>query len=131
MRMYRTRDRADRGQSLVEFALVIPIFLLIVIGLFDVGRAVFAYNTVSNAARAAARVAIVNQDTTAVEARAREMAPGLDNRLTVSQEPCSVRECDYVVTVTYDYEPATPLIGRLFNPTIASTASMQVEFPNP
>jgi Flp pilus assembly protein TadG len=50
-----------RGQSLVEFALVIPIIILLIVGFFEIGRAVFAYNTISNAARQAVRVAIVNQ----------------------------------------------------------------------
>jgi Flp pilus assembly protein TadG len=50
-----------RGQSLVEFALVIPIIILLVVGFVEIGRAVFAYNTVANAARQAVRVAAVNQ----------------------------------------------------------------------
>ena len=50
--MSRIRRRLERGQALVEFALVIPIFLLMLVALFDLGRAVFAYNTLTNAARA-------------------------------------------------------------------------------
>lgn len=49
------------GQSLVEFSLVIPIFVLLVVGFFEIGRAVFAYNTIASAARQGARVAAVNQ----------------------------------------------------------------------
>jgi len=56
-----TSPGAARGQSLVEFALVIPIILLLVVGFFEIGRAVFAYNTIANAARQAVRVAAVNQ----------------------------------------------------------------------
>jgi Flp pilus assembly protein TadG len=56
-----TPRRGVRGQSLVEFALVIPIILLLVVGFFEIGRAVFAYNTIANAARQAVRVAAVNQ----------------------------------------------------------------------
>lgn len=54
------RDR-PRGQSLVEFALVFPIIILLIVGFFEIGRAVFAFNTIANAARQAARVATVNQ----------------------------------------------------------------------
>lgn len=58
----RARARAGaRGQSLVEFALVIPIIILLVVVFVEIGRAVFAYNTIANAARQAARVAAVNQ----------------------------------------------------------------------
>ena len=56
----RTR-RDDRGQSLVEFALVFPIIVLLVMAFMEVGRAVYAFNTIGNAARQAARVAAVNQ----------------------------------------------------------------------
>jgi Flp pilus assembly protein TadG len=52
-------SRADRGQSLAEFALVFPIFLIIVFAIIDVGRFVYTANTVSNSAREAARVGSV------------------------------------------------------------------------
>jgi hypothetical protein len=55
------RRRREHGQSLVEFALVIPIIVLMIASFVEIGRAVFAYNTVANAARQGARVAIVNQ----------------------------------------------------------------------
>lgn len=113
----------------MEFALIIPIFLLVVVGLFDVGRAVYGYNTVANAARAAARVAIVNQNAADIEARAREMAVGLGGAaITVTQSPCDFAGCLYGVTVTWDYQPATPLIGDLFDPQISSTTEMVVEY---
>lgn len=51
------RRRAGRGQSLVEFALVIPIFLLLLCAIIDGGRLVFAYNQMSQVTRAVARVA--------------------------------------------------------------------------
>src|SRR3954447_5801980 len=51
----------EGGQALVEFALAFPIMVLILFGIFDLGRAVYAYNTVANAARDGARVAMVNQ----------------------------------------------------------------------
>src|SRR6478735_7347122 len=63
--------RRDRGQALMEFALVIPLFLLLMVALFDMGRAVFAYNTLTNAAREGARMAIVNQDKPSIIARAK------------------------------------------------------------
>lgn len=47
--------------GLVEFALVFPLIVLLLFGLIDLGRAVFAYSTLANAVRQGARVAIVNQ----------------------------------------------------------------------
>jgi Flp pilus assembly protein TadG len=55
-----TASRA-RGQALVEFALVIPLIALIIFGAVDLGRAVYAYTTIANAARDGARIAAVNQ----------------------------------------------------------------------
>jgi Flp pilus assembly protein TadG len=53
------RRRRFRGQSLVEFALILPIFLLILFGLVDMGRAVYANSTLSQASREAARLVSV------------------------------------------------------------------------
>jgi Flp pilus assembly protein TadG len=57
----RGERRDGRGQALVEFALVFPLIVLLLFGVFDLGRAVYAYNTIANAARQGARVADVNQ----------------------------------------------------------------------
>jgi Flp pilus assembly protein TadG len=57
----RRRRRHQHGQSLVEFALVLPIIVLLIMAFMEVGRAVFAFNTIANAARQGARVAAVNQ----------------------------------------------------------------------
>ena len=65
----RTRHRiaarhvapAHRGQALVEFAFVFPLIALLVFAFIDIGRAVFSYTTLTNAAREAARVAVVSQ----------------------------------------------------------------------
>jgi Flp pilus assembly protein TadG len=48
----------QRSQALIEFALVSPVLLLLTFGVVDVGRAVFYYDTINNAAREGARVAV-------------------------------------------------------------------------
>ncbi len=54
------RKRATRrGQALVEFSLSIMVFIVMLMGIFDVGRAIFMYNGVSEAAREIARRAAV------------------------------------------------------------------------
>lgn len=50
----------ERGQSLVEFALVLPVLLLLIFGLLDVARAVWQENTLAFAAREGSRYAIVH-----------------------------------------------------------------------
>jgi len=44
------------GQSMIEFALILPLFVLFIIGIFELGRAFFSYIAVTNAAREGARV---------------------------------------------------------------------------
>lgn len=56
----RTRRRPNEGQTLVEFALVIPIMLLFLLGIVDLGRGIYIYSVVSNVAREGARYAIVH-----------------------------------------------------------------------
>jgi Flp pilus assembly protein TadG len=51
--------RADGGQALVEFALVAPVLLLLVVGIFEFGRAWNAHQAVTDAAREGARAAVV------------------------------------------------------------------------
>ena len=55
----RRRRRDPRGQTLIEFALVLPIFLLMLFGMIDMGRFVYGHSTLSQAAREGARVASV------------------------------------------------------------------------
>ncbi len=59
--MLRRAGKAEeRGQTLVEFALVFPIIILLMVGVFDVGRLVFINNSLSDGARQAARHATIN-----------------------------------------------------------------------
>jgi Flp pilus assembly protein TadG len=79
--MTRLRRRAagagrHRGQTLSEFALVIPLVILIFMGIFDLGRAVYAFTTISNAAREGARVLIVDQGQTGGVYKAQSEASG-------------------------------------------------------
>ena len=131
------RNRGHRGQALVEFALILPIFMLILVGLIDFGRAVYAYNTVNQAAREAARLAIVDQTVAHVQDEGAKSAVSLgigaadiivDFRdRTTPDVPGSclaavagdenntdgIVFCIAVVTVPYEYEAATPIIGNL------------------
>jgi Flp pilus assembly protein TadG len=49
-----------RGQALVEFALVAPLFFVLLFGIIEVGRFIFYYEVLNNATREGARYAIVN-----------------------------------------------------------------------
>jgi len=132
------------GQSLVEFALVLPILLLIVVALFDVGMYVFAANDITNAARKGVRVAIVDQTSGAAANAAIEQATGLGlttadvsvafysaEDLSKQCAPVQVN-CIAEVTVSYEWEPIAKsvlLLGLIFpDPiTLSTTSRMPVE----
>jgi Flp pilus assembly protein TadG len=153
MRHLRRRDRRSRGQSLAEFALVIPIFLLLMVSLFDLGRAVFAYNSVTNAAREGARFAAVNQSSSLIIQHAiaqtqiaetqtpnvtvafRAASPNADYR---TNAVCSTLTLDCVAIVTYQttFRPITPLVSNIIfsgGVTLQAQSVQQLEFicPNP
>jgi Flp pilus assembly protein TadG len=52
--------KSERGQGLVEFSLVLPIFLMLLMGIVDFGRVIWANDSLANAAREGARLAIVH-----------------------------------------------------------------------
>jgi Flp pilus assembly protein TadG len=148
----RPRRGKDGGQSLVEFALVLPLFLLLFMVVMDLGTAVFTYNSLTNAAREGARLAIVNQDTASVIQRAEnQVSVGEINAPNVTigyyqadantgapdmSSTCSpvAVGCLAVVTFESTYRPLTPIIGRiLFKNGVTLTAQtvLSVEYSCP
>ncbi len=133
--------RRRRGQALTEFALILPIFLLILFGVVDFGRAIYTYNALSNAAREAGRTAIVNQYPDAVRERAAQQAtavglpvadpgdcPAAGGPTGDDSGTCFVLRnagvtgacdsppeigCVAVVTVKSTFRSLTPIIGNL------------------
>lgn len=120
---------------MVEFALIVPIFVLMTLGIFDAGRAIFAFNAVSNATREALREAIVHQDDTAIDAEANAILGGLASASTITHDKTDCTPvtggCMYGIQISYDYEPITPLISVIFHPSITASAEMPVETVNP
>lgn len=62
--MRKRGSKHERGQSLVEFALSLPILILILSGLIDIGRVYFAYIFLEEAAAEAALYVALNPDCT-------------------------------------------------------------------
>ncbi len=124
--------RAGKGQALLEFALVLPILILFIIGLFDVGYAVFLQNMLANAAREGARTGVILLNTdTAITNRVNAVAPGLNPQVTIIPSPNRSFNNPITVTVTYTYVPLTPVLGRITGALhLSSTSSMIVEGMN-
>jgi Flp pilus assembly protein TadG len=152
-RALRASGHKSRGQALVEFALVIPLFLLMMVALFDLGRAVFAYNTLTNAAREGARLAIVNQYQPSIIARAKSQTAiiELDDpsvsvtfwQVAANGNPdMSKPQCDDLVAVgclavvkfEATYRPITPFVSNILfgsGVTLTATSQLSVEYSCP
>ncbi|HXF50068.1 MAG TPA: TadE/TadG family type IV pilus assembly protein [Dehalococcoidia bacterium] len=121
-----------RGQSLVEFAVVAPVFLMIVLGLVDGARAVWHYNTLAQATREGTRYAIVRSGATAsqIESVVREHASGLDQNdltVTVSFPDGDSKPGDRVdVRASYRFDPLFDLVG-LPGITMTSSSRMTIQ----
>jgi Flp pilus assembly protein TadG len=103
--------RRRRGQSLVEFALVLPLFLLILAAIVDFGMALSSTITLSNAAREGARLGTVNPSPTAVEARVRAVANTLDGtRLTVTSTCRTLSGSTWVTCSGAGWQPGDSMI---------------------
>lgn len=104
--------KRQRGDGLVEFALVLPVLLLLVFGILDGGRAVYAYHVVANSAREGARYASVATRTPdQVRSRVLSYAVALSpDRLSVVltyPTTTTVR-----VEVRYNFTLVTPVVAQ-------------------
>jgi Flp pilus assembly protein TadG len=124
------RRQRTRGQSLVEFALVIPVFLMILSGLMDMGFLLYSRMTVINAAREGARVATIMTEESnsairnAITGQVNGAANGLAVSTAVSIGATEPQE-SFSVTVTHDYRPFFPL---LIGTTVPISSTVQMVF---
>lgn len=128
IRLRRPSRRTHRGQAIVEFALVLPLFVLIIFGLVDLGRAVYVNNSLAEAAREGARYGSVQARAYDATRRA-AVADWIEDQMEAVPNPVVTVECTpsspalgctvndiLVVTVSSDLEMITPLIGGIVGP---------------
>ena|ERR1041385_1120202 len=134
--MRRRADiRAEQGQSAVEFALVLPLLIVLLLGILEFGIAFYHYLTLADAARVGARKAITvriggTSPTDAAQA-VRDAAGGLDqSRLDVSVDDPDWATAGSQITVraTYPYTINIPLLGMsLVSGTLTAEAKERLE----
>jgi Flp pilus assembly protein TadG len=121
----------DRGSAAVEFALLLPILLLLLLALVQVGVLARDSLLLTQASRAGAREAAVQPSADAVDDAVRVAAVGLDpDRLSVDVAWSGMRGSPVTVSVTYDAPIASLLAGWLFPESVSldATAIMRQEF---
>ena len=124
MRSSGPRGRApgrdsERGSAVVEFALVLPILLLLLVALVQVGVLASDRLLLAQASRAGAREAAITEDEAAIVEAARRAAPGLDPaRLRLSVERVGERGGPVTVSLSYDVPVAAVLAGWLLPSSI-------------
>ncbi len=133
------RKNGEKGQALAEFALLIPIFLILLFAIVDFGMGFHSWITVTNSAREGARLGAVSATMEKIEERVRLTAnlPKQDINMTVTVTNAQGQPGDSVVVqVDYDYDLITPLAGLvqlvsgdILGPTLtfSSTAEMRLE----
>ncbi len=127
------KKRRQRGQSLVELALLLPVLCTIMLGALDLGRAYYSYSAVANAARVGAQYAayatVWPLDATAVEQKVRDEASDISVR-EVTLTPASgwAQGQDITVAVTYDFQFLTPGASRLWGDPLTITYASTARF---
>src|SRR4030066_2605995 len=84
-----------RGQGLVEFALVVPLFLILLFGMVEFGRAWMTKNILTGAAREAVRQAVVQTDNVLSESVAKARATEVLNSAAIGVPPAVVTMNQY------------------------------------
>jgi Flp pilus assembly protein TadG len=153
-RSTRVGDARRDGQALVEFALAVIPFLILLMGVIDLGRGIYTMNGTSEAARDIARVTIVHltngsgtvglsDETAKVIATQKGLVPGLtinpasdiqcvdafgvvQNKSLGNGNDCTVGEDFIRVYVKAPFTPITPLVSAFGSHTFDSTSRMTI-----
>jgi len=119
----------DRGAAAVEFALLLPLLMLLVFGIVDFGRALSAQITLTQAAREGARLAALGEPNVVSSTQA--AATGLNPvNVTVTSCPAGAGAgVNAVVQVSYTFSFITPIaaIAGLFGSGFGSTMTLTAQ----
>lgn len=121
----------QRGSAALEFALVFPLILLLLLALVQIGVLARDQLLLTQASRAGAREAAVDPSAEAVEEAVRSAAVGLEgDRLRVEIARAGARGSPVTVALTYEAPIAETLAGWLFpgSVTLRGSATMRQEF---
>lgn len=120
------RRSEARGQSLVEFALILPVFLLLLVGIFDIGHVVWSNDALTNAAREGARFAIVNGNQSQTPASRQDVKNAAINWAANAGTSVSATVCWSApgTPCSGDTDTGTPDRGQLVTVTVTATVRL-------
>ena len=115
----RSRLRDERGASAVEFGMIVPLLLVLLLGIIEFGHAFQVQGTLSAAAREGARRMALQNDQTqardAVQEAAAALSPGItDAQISIDPATCPIAsdtDTDVVVTISYPMPFLTGFFG--------------------
>ncbi|GAB4444185.1 MAG: hypothetical protein OHK0041_00150 [Anaerolineales bacterium] len=105
MKRLKFNSQKSRAQAIVEFAIVLPILLLVVYGLIETGRLLFIYSSVNNAARQAARYGSTSGTDPTYGVPRYQACAGIRAAAQASDFLNAFDDAD--ITITYDHGPGT------------------------
>ena len=137
---YPRRSRSDRGANLVEFALLLPFLLLLILGMVEIGYKFGQFNEIRHGAREGARYAAVsnpafggtpNQDVVTSVCNAINL-PATSISVSVvgpnvNQSPLQSQYATLTVTATVDTLTGAPLISSFVPSLLTNTATFRLE----
>ena len=132
--LFAKRLKENRGQAVVETAIVLPVILLLLFAILEFGQVLNEYLVLTAAAREGARTAAVSDDTAARAAVNEAVTNIRKTGLQITIEyPGGLRQQGkpVAVTVTKPVEVSTPMIKELIEPELLITGKsvMRVEMP--
>ena len=130
-RRWAPKTPRDRGAAAVEFALLLPLLMLLVFGIIDFGRALNAQITLTQAAREGARMAALGEPNANVVSGTQSAATGLSPvSVTVTACPAGAAAgVNAVVQVSYTFTFLTPVgsIAKIFGSGWGSTLTLTAQ----
>ena len=119
--MRRARTRGRSGSVAVEYGIILPVFLLLVLGVIDVSRLIWTQTTLDRAVEAAARCGAVNAVRCGTAAQVRSVAVEEAYGLKIQSTDFSVatKTCGVEVQVSFAFRLLIPWIARTELPLTA------------
>jgi hypothetical protein len=124
--------RDERGQSLVEFALLLPLLILMICGIVDLGRLLFAYSSLNMTVQETVRLGGLGRGDAELASYARDhVRIGDGSTMIVGISPSQANRGpgdNVTVTLSYSLPWVTPILSEIIpEPTVSAESTIRVE----